>query len=162
MALYSLCERCSTKIAYRTKYCDRCKTKEYVDRIQEHKVKYRKYNSDRYIKDKGNESYRLFYTTQAWKNKRAEILRRDNHECQMCKVLCKYEVATDVHHILNLRDNYDKRLDNDNLISLCHECHYNIVHALDLNNKSKIEKYINQKINSDNFIKKLLNINTQK
>lgn len=30
-----------------------------------------------------------------------------------------------------------------------------------LNNKYKINKYINQRINSDKFIKKLLNINTQ-
>lgn len=161
MALYSLCCRCGTKIQYRTRYCDRCKTKEDVERIEMNKVRSKKYNSDRYLRDKTNESYRLFYTTQAWKNKRTEILRRDNHECQMCKVLCKYKVATDVHHILNLKDNYDKRLDDDNLISLCHDCHYNIVHALNLNNKTKIEKYINQKINSDRFIKKLLNMNIQ-
>lgn len=157
--LMELCQRCGTKIPYRTKYCDRCKTKEDEERVQEHKVKCKKYNSDRYIRDKENESYRLFYTTQTWKNKREDILRRDNYECQMCKTLCKYEVATDVHHVLSLRDNYDKRLDNDNLLSLCHHCHHNIVHALDLNNKSKLKKYINQKINSDKFVKKLLNMN---
>ncbi|MEG1141834.1 MAG: HNH endonuclease [Clostridia bacterium] len=156
MALYSLCSRCSSKIEYRQRYCDECKSIIEVEKEKYNKIKNKKYNHDRYIKDKANESYRLFYTTQAWKNKRAEILKRDNHECQMCKALCRYKPATDVHHILNLLDNYDKRLYNDNLISLCHECHYNIVHALDLNNKNKIEKYINQKINSDKFIKELL------
>ena len=161
MSLMELCQGCGNKIPYRTKYCNECKAKEKVYRTLKHKVKYRKYNSDRYIRDKENESYRLFYTTQVWKNKRAEILRRDNHECQMCKALCRYKPATDVHHILNLRDNYVKRLDNDNLISLCHDCHYNIVHALDLNDKDKIKKYINQNINSDKFIKKLLNMNIQ-
>lgn len=160
--LMELCQRCGAKIAYRNRYCNECKSKEDAERIQKHRLRSKKYNSDRYIKDKENESYRLFYTTQAWKNKRVFILKRDNYECQICKSLCKYKPATDVHHILNLLDNYDKRLDNDNLISLCHECHYNIVHALDLNNKNKIEKYINQKINSNKFIKELLKINIQK
>ena len=156
MALMELCGRCGTKIPYKTRYCDECRTIINSEKSRRDKARSKKYNSDRYQRDKAIDSYRLFYTTQAWKDKRSEILRRDNHGCQMCKALCRYEVATDVHHILNLLDHYDKRLDNDNLISLCHDCHYNIVHALDLNNKNKISKYINQKINSDKLIKELL------
>lgn len=154
--MYSLCCKCGDKIPHKQKYCDKCKPQAEAEREQIQKVKSKKYNSDRYKRDLENESYRLFYMSKAWKSKRKEILRRDNFECVMCKALCKFTPATDVHHILNLKDNYDKRLDNDNLISLCHHCHYDIVHKLDLNSKDKIDDYINQKIRDDKFIQRLL------
>ena len=159
--LYSLCNKCGDKIPYRQKYCNKCKAKAEVEREQIQKVKSKKYNSDRYIRDKESDSYRLFYLSKEWKDKRNQILKKYNYECAMCKSLCQFTPATDVHHILNLKDNFEKRLDDDNLIPLCYHCHHDIVHKLKLNNKDKINKYINQRINSDKFIKKLLNINIQ-
>lgn len=60
------------------------------------------------------------YELPPWKKKRAEILERDNHTCQICG-----RKAEIVHHIKYLGDSYNKpwKSDNDYLVSLCGECH---------------------------------------
>lgn len=162
MALYSLCGRCGTKIQYRTRYCDRCKTKEDAERIEMNKARSKKYNSDRYLRDKANEDrIRMFYVSNDWRKKRYEIIRRDNDECVICKALCKFIPIEDVHHIIPMTKDFSKRLDNDNLIGLC-KYHHQQIHYHNIDNKDKLNKYVNQLINSDKFVKKLLNINIQK
>ena len=79
-----------------------------------------------------------FYNSSKWKRKRIEILRRDFFECQDCRkrlrdafengiVLSAYDSkirrAECVHHVKELRDYPELALDDDNLISLCAECH---------------------------------------
>lgn len=66
-----------------------------------------------------------FRWTQAWKDKREEIKRRDLYLCRACLKNIpgtEYKINTEnlsVHHIQPLHTNYDLRLDNDNLITLC-------------------------------------------
>lgn len=67
-----------------------------------------------------------FRSTKAWQQKRTEIKERDLYICQICKrnlyntVTPAYNAKQiQVHHINKLSTAYDKRLDNDNLISLC-------------------------------------------
>ena len=50
-------------------------------------------------------------------------MKRDNYECQKCKSKGKYHKAETVHHIKHLRDYPELALDNNNLISLCYDCH---------------------------------------
>lgn len=72
------------------------------------------------------ESYRgwkAFYHTTAWKHKRKYILKRDHKACQICRSKGRYRAATTVHHKKHLRSNPELALDEDNLISLCNECH---------------------------------------
>lgn len=64
-----------------------------------------------------------FYKTTKWKHKRENILKRDSYLCQECKRYGKTTGATTVHHIKPLEFNYDLRLNNNNLISLCSKCH---------------------------------------
>ena len=73
-----------------------------------------------------------FYKSREWRKKRAEVLRHDRNECQMCKAEGRYSKATTVHHV----NHVDKRPDlaltymhggKRNLISLCKTCH-NKVH----------------------------------
>lgn len=64
-----------------------------------------------------------FYNSSAWKRKKAEILERDNHECQRCKAKGGYSKATTVHHIKHLTDRPDLALTDSNLVSLCSACH---------------------------------------
>lgn len=53
----------------------------------------------------------------AWRNRRDEILARDNHQCQDCGK----QTLLDVHHIKpKCKGGTD---DPDNLISLCEDCH---------------------------------------
>ena len=95
--------------------------------------------------------------TKEWYRKREEIYKLYEGHCVICRVLYKFNPIEEIHHIEPLLKNYDKRLDNDNLIGLCSKCHKDI-HYHKIDNKDKLEKYIKQKINSDRFYKKLLEI----
>lgn len=84
-----------------------------------------------------------FYNSKRWKIKRNDILKRDHYECQDClkrikdaaingvqlaAVERKIRCAQEVHHIKELREHPELALDDNNLISLCIECH-NIRHG---------------------------------
>ena len=59
------------------------------------------------------------YEDPRWREKRLEILERDNHKCQICD--CD---AQDVHHIKYINSyNAPWNIENDYLVSLCKECH---------------------------------------
>lgn len=63
-----------------------------------------------------------FRSSQQWKNKRAEILLRDNSQCK----ICGNKNNLQVHHIYSL-DNYpEMKLENSNLITLCTSCHHDV------------------------------------
>lgn len=77
-----------------------------------------------------------FYKTTEWQRLREKILARDHYECQRCnghndlgKAIKRIRLtkANTVHHIQEVRDRPDLMLDENNLISLCHNCH-DIVH----------------------------------
>ena len=73
----------------------------------------------------GNEI--AFYKSTVWLRKRKQILKRDNYECQQCKLKGMYSKAETVHHIKHLKDYPELAIEDNNLISLCNVCH-NIVH----------------------------------
>jgi len=66
-----------------------------------------------------------FRSTQAWQDKREEIKQRDNYLCQIC-IRNLYNTVNQftydglsVHHAVPMSNDYDKRLDSNNLIALC-------------------------------------------
>jgi len=59
-----------------------------------------------------------YLNSAKWKNKRQQVLNRDNYACQSCG-----SIATEVHH-LHYRNFGNEPLDE--LISLCRECHEKI------------------------------------
>ena len=66
-----------------------------------------------------------FRKTKAWTNKSLEIRQRDKFLCQVC-LRNRYNTLSflnyktvEVHHITPIEEDYNRRLDNDNLISLC-------------------------------------------
>ena len=66
-----------------------------------------------------------FRKTKAWTNKSIEIRQRDRYLCQVCLAnlyntmnWLNYK-GVEVHHIDKLQENYERRLDERNLISLC-------------------------------------------
>lgn len=67
----------------------------------------------------------LFRWTKQWRTKRDEIKQRDNYCCVVCRhnlynTRTQYNtLELSVHHIEPLRTAYSKRLDNNNLITLC-------------------------------------------
>ena len=66
-----------------------------------------------------------FRNTTAWRNKREEIKKRDRYLCQACLNNLRgttKRLTTDdlsVHHIQPLKTNFDLRLEDSNLITLC-------------------------------------------
>ena len=66
-----------------------------------------------------------FRNTKAWQNKREEIKQRDRHLCAVCLANLYNTInwlnykGVEVHHIEKLEENYNRRLDNSNLVSLC-------------------------------------------
>ena len=65
-----------------------------------------------------------FRNTKAWQKKRNEIKKRDKLLCQYCLQNHKYTfINLEVHHIEAISANWEKRLNDLNLITLCSSCH---------------------------------------
>ena len=65
-----------------------------------------------------------FRNSRAWKRKAAAILDRDYHCCRVCfsgGLICTDGLS--IHHIIPLAADFDKRFDDDNLITLCRYHH---------------------------------------
>lgn len=66
-----------------------------------------------------------FRNTNAWKNKREDVKRRHNYMCVCCTHNLKGTLDVlntedlSVHHITPIEEDYDLRLDDTNLITVC-------------------------------------------
>ncbi|EOS79608.1 hypothetical protein C817_02583 [Dorea sp. 5-2] len=67
--------------------------------------------------------WRAFYHTTVWKHKRKKILKRDHNACVRCRQLGRYAEAVTVHHVRHLKDAPELALTDENLVSLCKDCH---------------------------------------
>lgn len=91
---------------------------------EEHICPYRTYKK----KTKDNKANK-FRSTKAWANKSNEIKQRDKCLCQICINNLYYTIniynydKLEVHHIAPVNEDYDRRLDNNNLITLCNFHH---------------------------------------
>ena len=69
-----------------------------------------------------------FYHWSEWESLRAQVLRMDHYECQICKAKGRYKKAAIVHHVKHLRDRPDLALsiwdgEERQLVSVCKKCH---------------------------------------
>lgn len=76
------------------------------------------------LRDKETES---FYKSSAWQRLRRLAYERDNGLCQRCLKAGILKRADVVHHIVEIKVDWSKRLELSNLESLCHTCH-NTIH----------------------------------
>lgn len=82
--------------------------------------------SNKKDRDRDEEKFR---GSAAWKRKRECIRQRDGYMCRWCKATGdgtrdSYRLdKLSVHHIVPLAVDFGKRLDDDNLITLCPRCH---------------------------------------
>lgn len=78
---------------------------------------------------KNKSKYDKFRWTNRWRKKAEEIKGRDLYLCQACirnldGTERKYNSnEPSVHHIIALHEDFDKRLENENLITLCRTHH---------------------------------------
>ena len=76
-----------------------------------------------------NAEIKKFRNGSRWQNKREEIQERDNRLCQICirelyNTIDRFTYeGLSVHHIKGLAQEWDSRLDNYNLITLCSQHH---------------------------------------
>ncbi|EHJ08427.1 HNH endonuclease [Staphylococcus simiae] len=92
---------------------------------------YRKANAKRYNQDirynNDNKRYTAFYHSTQWRRTREQVLMRDNYLCQHCLA---NGIVNDrnliVHHKVELKRDWSKRLDMDNLEAVCNTCHNKI------------------------------------
>ena len=88
------------------------------------------YRKPRYKDKDKNSNSNKFRTTIAWKKKSIEIKERDKYLCRVCinnlyNTINVYNYnKLEVHHIVPIQEDYNKRLDNDNLITLCSYHHH--------------------------------------
>ena len=95
------------------KYCGRIHDKKFICPNKPIRKTFKKTEEDK------------FRNTKAWQRKREYIKDRDKGLCQVCirklyNTIKQYNyIDIEVHHIEPLREAYDLRLEDDNLISLC-------------------------------------------
>ena len=104
---------CNALISIKYKYC-----KKHVNYYS------RQYDRIRMNRE-ATRNYRKFYQSKAWKNLRSLKLAR-NPLCERCLKNNIYSLATDVHHIKDVYNNYSYRLNCNNLQALCKPCHEKI------------------------------------
>ncbi|CEG28090.1 HNH endonuclease [Bacillus sp. B-jedd] len=99
---------------------------------------------------KTRQQKRKFYDSKEWKQLREHIRKRDNYECQECKRQGRVSVdmneyserakrkkiALVVHHIQELEKHPELALTEDNLETVCVECH-NKEHGRDFSAKEQ-------------------------
>ena len=91
---------------------------------EDHICPYRKHR----VKDRSEEADKFRKSTK-WTNKSIKIRQRDKYLCQLCirnlyNTFNQYTYkGVEVHHIVPINEDYSKRLDDDNLISLCQMHH---------------------------------------
>lgn len=64
-----------------------------------------------------------FYHSREWRAVRLQVLERDSYLCQQCKRAGRITPAKTVDHIEPLRANWSRRLDPNNLETICRQCH---------------------------------------
>lgn len=114
----SRCRPCAVLFRYPTVF-NTCKCGQ---QIQKYSIKCLTcHNKDQ---DLGKSTERTkFQNSKEWKEVRTNAFIRDDFQCQICYV---YGVFLNAHHLKKYHTHPELRLDVDNLLTVCEECHYEI------------------------------------
>lgn len=114
--MFTLCKKmgCTALVEPPTVYCDKHRHIEAEQKAERNKL------YDRYSR---HEEARNFYKSKAWSSIRLFILNRDARLCQECLKNNRITKADTVHHIKELLEVWELRLEPTNLESICKKCH---------------------------------------
>ncbi|MBA4509939.1 hypothetical protein H1057_18135 [Clostridium sporogenes] len=119
-----------------TGYCE-----EHIH-IAEEKQQQRNKQYDKHIRYNKDKKYTKFYHSKEWKNLRKYILKLYNGiDIYSYYIEDKIVIANTVHHIEEIKDNWDKRLDVDNLFPLSDVTH-NKIHSLYSKDKNGTQRLL--------------------
>ena len=107
--LCKLCPRCKAVIGAGKQYCDKCQV--VVDK--QRAMKNRNYNKTREKKSL------VIYNSREWKILRQVVMAKAGYICEECGKA----IAEDVHHVIPITADWERRLDYNNLKALCVRCH---------------------------------------
>lgn len=106
-------------------YCGRVHDKKYIC-ASRHKIMLERDARQR----ERSERIRRFRSSGAWQRKSEAIRSRDEDTCLVCRaeidraLHCSGELTgAEVHHIVSLTNDFELRLEDDNLITLCRSHH---------------------------------------
>ena len=101
-------------------YCGRIHDSKYMCPQKEQNIKSRQSQ-----RSKANKKVYDFHRSHKWKGKSVAIRERDNYCCQICARGLhnpdrQWETdGISVHHIIPIAEDWNERLDDENLITLC-------------------------------------------
>lgn len=84
-----------------------------------------------------HEKYSQFYNSVQWHTLRNRKFYDANGLCELCYKEGIIKEAREIHHIVPINENWNKRLDYENLIALC-PSHHQEMH----NRDSQLQKFI--------------------
>ena len=70
-----------------------------------------------------HEKYNQFYQSKEWQLLRNQKYYDANGLCEMCRAKGIIKRGKEVHHKIPIEEDWSKRLNYDNLILLCSDCH---------------------------------------
>lgn len=122
--IMKLCARCQKIISAPNRYCDRCKV---IVEKQTEEIKQKSNNRYNRQRDK---KYTQFYNSKAWRILSKKYMDK-HYLCEECEKEAKQkkeytiQLAEEVHHKepIQTETGWLRRLDWNNLISLCHMHH---------------------------------------
>lgn len=92
-----------------------------------------------------------FRWTILWQKKREEIKQRDLYLCQICirelyNTIVKYNTEElEVHHNIPIHEDFNKRLENDNLLTVC-DLHHKMCESGEIP-REEVQQIINEQEN---------------
>lgn len=87
-----------------------------------------------------------FRSSAVWTKKRKQILERDGYACKICATNGKINsYRLQVHHIEPLADNFERRTDDSNLLTVCESCH-TLAHSYDYEKRKTLHNLTTQTI----------------
>jgi len=116
--IFKCCARCGKLVRYGQRYCDGCVLYAQTEAEQAKRLSLIRYNRQR------DPKYAALYNSKAWELLRDRVLLECEYTCERCGGV----MATEVHHVVPLSEDWSRRYDRANLVGLCFDCH-NAAHA---------------------------------
>ncbi|MFG6367794.1 MAG: HNH endonuclease [Lachnospiraceae bacterium] len=139
MALMKYCNKtgCNRLVPQGVKYC----ALHTMSKTEENRQRHKEY--DAHCR---NQKAKAFYNSTAWKAARAQALARDsNIDIYLYIMEGRIVVADTVHHIVELMEDYSKRCDINNLISISETTHSMISKAYkDVGRKAEMQQTLRE------------------